>query len=241
MNSIKKTLTPLLLVCFTAILFSCNSAEQKEEPKKAADSPVVKVTTPVAAAFTPFDVLEITHSVKDYAVWRPLFNSDSTARKASGMQNIVVGRGVEKNNTILIALQVADVQKAKVFAADPRLKTVMEKGGVISKPDIEFFHVIRFNPDSKEKQWVIVTHKVKDFAAWLKVYDAEGAATRAANGLIDVVLARGIDDSNIVHLVFDIKDMEKAKARMNSPELKKIMMDAGVESAPKIAFYNSAD
>ena len=241
MNSIKKTLTPLLLVCFTATLFSCNNAEQKEEPKKAADSPVAKVTTPAAAAFTPFDVLEITHSVKDYAVWRPLFNSDSTARKASGMQDIVVGRGVEKNNTILIALQVSDVQKAKAFAADPRLKTVMEKGGVISKPDIEFFHVIRFNPDSKEKQWVIVTHKVKDFAAWLKVYDAEGVATRAANGLIDVVLARGIDDSNIVHIVFDIKDMEKAKARINSPELKKIMMDAGVESAPKIAFYNSAD
>jgi len=242
MNFIQKNFRPLLTACLATALFSCNnSAEKKEAPAKAADTTVATATPPAPAAFTPFDVLEITHTVKDYAVWRPLFNSDSTSRKASGMEDIVVGRGLEKNNDLVVVLKVSDVQKAKAFAADPRLKAVMDKGGVISKPDAAFFHVIRFNADSKEKQWVVVTHKVKDFDAWVKVFDAEGAATRASNGMIDVVLARGIDDPSIVHLVFDIKDMAKAKARMNSPELKKIMMDAGVEGMPKIAFYTSAE
>jgi len=117
----------------------------------------------------------------------------------------------------------------------------MEKGGVLSKPVIQFFHVIRFNPKSKEKQWVRVTHRVKDFDAWLKVFDNEGTENRASQGLIDVALGRGIDDPNIVALVFDIKDMTKAKASIFSEEKKKLMMSAGVEGKPDIKFYQTAE
>jgi hypothetical protein len=243
MKVIQKNNKVLLAICLAAALFSCNNVEPKKEPVKEIDSAVATTTapTPVPAAFTPFDIVEITHTVKDYTTWRPVFNTDSTARKASGMQDIVVGRGLDNNNNIMVALQIADVAKAKAFSTDPRLKAAMEKGGVISKPGVDFFHVLRFNPDSKEKQWVVVTHKVKDFDAWVKGFDAEGSATRASSGLIDVLLARGIDDSSIVHLVFDIKDMAKAKARMSSPDLKKIMMDAGVQGVPKIEFYTTAD
>jgi hypothetical protein len=117
----------------------------------------------------------------------------------------------------------------------------MDKAGVVSKPDIELFHVIRFNPDSKESQWVVVTHKVKDFDAWVKVFDAEGTATRATFGLVDLALARGVEDSNIVHIVFDIKDLAKAKARISDPALKKLMEDGGVVGVPKIEFYKTAE
>src|SRR6185437_14622673 len=110
-----------------------------------------------------------------------------------------------------------------------------------SKPDLEFFKVIRFNPNSHEKQWVVITHKVKDFDAWQKVFDTEGSAIRASDGLVDVVLARGIEDSNLVQIVFDITDMAKAKASMNSADKKKLMMSAGVEGAPKIEYFNTAE
>lgn len=242
MNFIQKKIASFVILSLATLLYACNNSdEKKEEPVKTADSAVSKTIAPNPAPFTPFDVLEITHTVKDYAAWKPVFDADSTARKANGMEGIVVGRSFEKNNNLLVVLKVSDVQKAKAFTADPRLKAAMDKGGVISKPNAEFFHVIRFNADSKEKQWVAITHKVKDFDTWLKAFDAEGSATRAANGMIDVVLSRGIDDPNIVHVVFDIKDMEKAKARINSPDLKKVMTDAGVISAPKIEFYTSAE
>lgn len=225
------------------VLFSCNEGNKetaKEEPVKTADTAIAapKAQEP---AFTPFDFVEINHTVKDFTKWKVAFDNDSTARKASGLEFIVIGRGAEKPNNLCIALTATDVQKAKAFTADPRLKVVMEKNGVISKPEINFYHAIRFNPESKEKQWVIITHKVKDFDAWVKVFDNEGTATRASFGLVDVLLARGVDDANEVHIVFDIKDMAKAKARMNDPALKKIMTDAGVEGAPKIKFYNTAE
>ncbi len=83
----------------------------------------------------------------------------------------------------------------------------------------------------------MVTHKVKDFDAWLKVYDGEGKATRASQGMVDRVLARGIDDPNIVHIVFAVTDMAKAKAAISSEAKKKLMTSAGVEGPPTIEFY----
>ena len=235
-----KRISSAFTILAMLVLAACNNSGENKTAAAGADT--VKAATPDTLkppAFKPFDVVEISHAVKDYSKWRPLFDNDSTARKASGMELIVVGRKNDKPNDLLIALQVSDTQKAKAFTADPRLKEVMAKGGVISKPDIAFYHVIRFNPDSKEKQWVLITHKVKDFDAWLKVFDGEGA-TRASYGLVDVALARGLDDPNTVHIVFDIKDMAKAKARMNDPALKKLMTEAGVEGAPKIVFYTTA-
>lgn len=49
--------------------------------------------------------------------------------------------------------------------------------------------------------------QVKKFDSRLKVYDGEGIAARAGEGISDTVLALGIDDSNMVGLVFDITDL----------------------------------
>jgi hypothetical protein len=233
----------LLALCFSALLFSCNDNTEKKEDATAtaADSTAATASTPAPAVFEPFDVMEISHKVKDYDKWKPAFNTDSTVRKANGIQDMVVGRSIDDPNKVIIALQVSDVQKAKNFGANPRLKEVMDKAGVISKPDVQFFHIIRFDPNSKEKTWVRVTHRVKDFDAWLKVYDNEGIANRASQGLIDVALGRGIDDPNIVTLVFDIKDLAKAKASISSEEKKKLMASAGVEGVPRIEFYKTAE
>ena len=240
MKKINTAFKPLLALCLLAAISSCNNntEQAKDDPAKKEDS---VTATPPVAAFKPFDVALVTHKVKDYAAWRPVFDADSANRKQNGMEQIVVARGADSPNNIMMAFKIADIQKAKDFAASPKLKESMKKAGVISRPDFEIFHVIRYNPGSKEKQWVDVTHKVKDFDAWLKVFDREGTATRADQGLIDVVLARNVDDSNTVHLVFDIKDMAKARARMNDPALKKIMIAAGVIGVPKIEFYTSAE
>jgi len=236
----KKTFSIAVLIL--VVLAACtNSGKKPASTTNAEETKMTSVETAKSPEFQPFDVVVRSNSVKDYTKWRSIFNADSTARKASGMELIVVGRGLEKNNDLVVVFKVADVQKAKAFFADPRFKPLMEKAGVISKPNSEFFHVIRFNADSNEKQWVTITHQVKDFDAWLKVFDGEGAATRATYGLVDVALARGIDNPNLIHIVFDIKDMAKAKARIGDPALQKLMMDAGVEGAPKIEFYSQGE
>lgn len=240
MKKINKTFRLLITLTLFAVISSCNNNSEttKDEASTTADN---IVTAPVAPDFKPFDVAVVTHKVKNYAAWRPVFNADSAHRIDNGMETLAVARGADDSSMVMMAFNIADVQKAKAFAADPKLKETMEKAGVISKPDFEFLHVIRFNPDANEKQWVDVTHKVKDFDAWLKVFDEQGAAARADGGLYDVVLARGIEDSDMVHLVFDIKDMAKAKATMSSEELKQLMGRAGVEGTPKIVFYKGAE
>jgi hypothetical protein len=190
---------------------------------------------------TSFDVVEIIHTVKDYAVWRPYFDTDSTIRNQSGLHTVAVAKNIDSTNNIFIVFKMDDLAKAKTFAADPRLKDVMQKAGVISKPNISFWHVIRMNPDSHEKQSVIITHRVKDFDAWVKVFDKEGKDARASQGLYDVVLLRGIEDPNMVQLVFDIKDLAQAKAAIYSDDKKKLMMSAGVQGKPTVAFYTDAD
>lgn len=237
------TFSKLLSFGMMVLLFSCTGTK-KEEPTEVPVVPTDTAITMKAApepVFVPFDLAEIEHTVKDYDKWRPFFNADSSVRKSNGLEDIVVGRGIDKANNLVIAMKVNDLAKARAFSADPKLKEVMNKAGVTSKPAIGFFHVLRFDSKQDEKQWVLVTHKVKDFDAWLKVFDNEGSANRASQGLYDVVLARGIDDSSLVHLVFDIKDMARAKASLLSEEKKKLMMSAGVEGVPKIEFYSTAE
>ena len=219
------------------LLFSCN---KKQEPiiEPTQETTATPVEKPVVAEFKPINVITIKHTVKDYSKWKLLFDNDSVARNESGMKLITVSRGIDYPNDINIAFEIQDVQKAKDFAANPRLKAVMQKGGVISAPIIDYVNVIRMDKEvMKLKNYVEVTHKVKDFDAWLKVYDAEGPAKRESEGMIDCVLARNIDDPTIVNLVFVITDIAKAKAAIYSEEKKKLMMSAGVEGKPRILFY----
>lgn len=245
MKKINLVLKSLLALSLIAAISSCNSGSQTkdETPAKTADTTAASAepTPPQPPETKPMVVALMTHTVKDYGKWRPIFDADSNNRKASGMGTIVVGREIDHPNNIMIAFTIDDVQKVKDFSNRPELKEKMQKAGVISKPDVSLLNIIRFNKDSHEKQWVDVSHKVKNFDAWLKVFDAEGSAKRASVGLVDVVLARGVEDSNLVHLVFDITDMAKAKASMSSAEKKKLMMSAGVEGTPKIEFYKEAE
>ena len=62
-------------------------------------------------------------------------------------------------------------------------------------------------------------------------------AARSANGIVDRGMARNVDDPNTVTVLFAVTDMAKAKAHVASPELKKIMTDAGVDGPPTITWF----
>jgi hypothetical protein len=233
----------ILAISIASILFACNNnpSDKKEDSKVVSDS-TVKVAAVPAGPTLPFDVVTIYHSVKDYKTWRPVFDADSARRKASGFSFVAIEQDAEKPNNVKIVLSVSDLAKAKAFGADPGLKEAMDKGGVTSKPEMKFWKIVRFSPENQKAldTRVEIVHKVKDFNAWLKGYDAEGPATRAANGMSDIALGRGIDDSTLVHIVFEVNDLAKVKARLADPALKKIMTDAGVVGKPTITFYKDS-
>jgi len=235
MKNVKKFLVPVLLLVFTVAFLSCkkNKTEKMETEEGMPMDTVAEV-----AAFEPFKVIVIKHKVADYDKWRKGYDAHDSVRQAYGISHYVIGRGMDDRNTVIVIDKMNDVTKAKEFSAMPSLKEAMKKAGVIGSPEFAYYEVIR-NDDSKInlKDRLMVTHRVKDFDAWLKVYDAEGVAKRMEEGLIDRGMARSIDDPNMVTLVFAISDMEKAKAAINSEAKKKLMTEAGVEGSPKMFYY----
>ena len=185
-----------------------------------------------------FNVLIVRHPVKDYAMWRPKYDAHDSVRTAYGMTHMTVGRGVDDPNMILVANRVSDVQKAKDFAAMPELKAVMDSAGVSGPPTIQYMHSVRFDTTTNSsRDRLIVTARVKDYDTFLKTFDTEGRKVRMEHGLVDRGLGRDIDDPNVVYIVFAVTDKEKAMARLQSEDLKKIMMESGVEGQPDFFWY----
>ena len=239
MRNIRNFLKPVLILVFTVAFLSCkDNKSEKAEPEeaKAVD------TTSTVAEFDPFKVIVIKHKVADYDKWRKEYDAHDSIRKVYGISHYMVGRGVDDANMIVVINKFSDVLKAKEFSVLPNLKDAMKKGGVTGKPEFFYYDVIRNDPtEIDQKDRLMIKHRVKDFDAWLKVYDAEGIVKRMEEGFIDRGLAQSIDDPNMVALVFAITDMKKAKTNITSEAKKKLMMDAGVEGTPEMFFYKIVD
>ena len=234
-----KRISVILAAGMILLSFACNNkkedkTEDKTHEKMVEETPAIAPVT----AFEPFKVVAVQHKVAKFDAWRTAYNAHDSMQHAYGLTPYGLGRGLEDSNMVYAVLKMDDVQKAKEFSKLPNLKEVMKKAGVTGPPVFHYINVIRDdNSKIDYSDRVMVMHKVKDFDAWLKVYDGEGMEARKANGLLDRGLGRDVDDPNMVYIVFAITDMTKAKARMNSPELKKLMTDAGVEGKPTFNFF----
>ena len=134
--------------------------------------------------------------------------------------------------------KIEDVDKAKTYFNSPKVKAAMAKAGVNLSPGFNYGVMVRRNDAPTDSTYhLAITHHVKDFDVWLKAFDAEGSSNRAAAGLVDGGIARNYYDSNTVSVFFVVTDMAKARARVASPELKKVMADAGVDGTPTIRWY----
>ncbi len=81
--------------------------------------------------------------------------------------------------------------------------------------------------------YLLVRHRVADFAAWKRVYDLH-KKVRDAAGLKERHLFRGIEGSNEVIILFETRDLKRAHDFMQSAELKTRMEEAGVLEKPDL-------
>jgi quinol monooxygenase YgiN len=82
-------------------------------------------------------VVIVTHEVKDYTAWRKGFDADEPNRKQAGFKVSGVFADVGKPNLVSIIGEFPSAAAAKAFTTSPKLKEVMEKAGVIGKPDVK--------------------------------------------------------------------------------------------------------
>lgn len=85
--------------------------------------------------------------------------------------------------------------------------------------------------------YLLVRHKVSDFADWKRGYDAH-LPKRDEAGLAEKYLLRGAHDPNEVILLFAAQDVNRAKAFAESADLRETMQKVGVVDKPDIYFLN---
>jgi hypothetical protein len=83
--------------------------------------------------------------------------------------------------------------------------------------------------------FVLVRHKVRDFAEWKRGYDAH-LPKRTEAGLTENYLLRGANDPNEVILLLEAKDQNRAKAFVESADLRETMQKVGVVDKPDVYF-----
>ena len=83
--------------------------------------------------------------------------------------------------------------------------------------------------------YLIIRHKVADFAKWKPVYDSHASA-RSNAGLKEERVLRNTENQNEVVLLFSAQDLNKAKQWGASDDLRQRMQQAGVSDKPDIWF-----
>jgi hypothetical protein len=93
-----------------------------------------------SAAGAPVTVI-VTHEVKDYAAWRKGFDADDANRKKAGFSVSSVYVDVRNPKLVSVVGGFSSAEAAEAFMKNPKLKEVMEKAGVVGKPEMKMLAV----------------------------------------------------------------------------------------------------
>jgi hypothetical protein len=116
-----------LLLLAAMSLFLAVGVSAKDAMKKATSGGKVMVI--------------VTHEVKDYATWRKGYDADGPNRKKAGFKVSGVYADVNNPNMVSVVGEFPNAAAAEAFITSPKLKEVMEKVGVVGKPDIKMLTV----------------------------------------------------------------------------------------------------
>jgi len=80
----------------------------------------------------------VRHAVKDFTKWKPAFDADKSARQAAGLKELNLWRNADEPHEVILLFEVADLAKAKAFAASVEMRDKMTASGVMGRPEIVF-------------------------------------------------------------------------------------------------------
>lgn len=86
-------------------------------------------------------------------------------------------------------------------------------------------------------RFLLIRHKVKNFATWKEGYDAH-APKRAEAGLTEKYVLRSTHEPNEVVVLLEAQDIGRAEAFAESADLREAMQRVGVVDKPDVYFLN---
>ncbi len=227
------------------LLSSCNSGDDKKTEETTTNTATETTTAAEKAPETTApaklsNVMIMQFKVADFAKWQSKYElkERDSIRRASGLTSYLVGRGLDDPNKVFVVLKLEDANKAKELTASKGMKDRMKEAGVTGTPTFHYLEVVMDdNSTIEQTNRLMMTHKVKDWDAFKNEFDKH-KQVRLDAGLIDRAIGHPIDDPHEAILVFAVTDMAKAKAFLQSKDLKDKMEKAGVEGKPVSFFYN---
>ncbi len=85
--------------------------------------------------------------------------------------------------------------------------------------------------------YLFCKHRVKDYAKWRRVFDADAAAQRES-GLRLLHVLRDTADPNLVVMLFRAEELDKARAFTETPAAGESAESSGVGGAVEILFLS---
>jgi quinol monooxygenase YgiN len=79
----------------------------------------------------------------------------------------------------------------------------------------------------------IISHPVKDYAAWRKVYDSAEPLRQQA-GITGAEVFRDPKDEKLLTIIHRFPTLDAAQGFLGNPDLKDAMMKAGVSAPPTV-------
>ena len=91
----------------TLLIIGCGGNADKTEaktPDSASSTTAIEQSNIVT---TTQHMMEIKHKVSNYAKWKPVYDSDDSARLANGIHKYVISRGTQDSNMIMVAFKTS--------------------------------------------------------------------------------------------------------------------------------------
>ena len=179
----------------------------------------------------------LTHRVEDVDRWKAGFDDHEPARRAAGILGHHINRAQDDPHVITLFLPLSDLDQAKAFTSSPDLGEVMQKVGVVSRPEIQWLQPIRQEVVShRQLPAFLLRHHVADFDTWLAGY-AAAAELRQFAGIIGHAANRSLDDPSLITVYHQAETFDALHSFLADPQTLAGMQEAGVTSEPEVTFH----
>ena len=228
----------------TGMLMLLSSCGSGDDTKTEDTTATATTTTETAPETTPSpklsNVMIMQFKVADFAKWHSMFEAKDrdSIRRSYGLTNYVAGQGLDDPKKVIVLLKMEDANKAKELTGSQGMKDRMKEAGVTGTPSFSYLQVVMDdNSTIPQTNRLLMTEKLKDWDAWKKEFD-QNKQLRTDGGLIDRLIGHDVNDNHQASIIFAVTDLAKAKAFLQSKELKDKMEKAGVEGKPVPFYYN---
>ena len=80
----------------------------------------------------------VRHKVADFSNWKETFDGSASFRKMGGSKGGVVFRNANDPAEVFVLLEWESMDKARQFMTNDALPKIMERAGVVDRPDAYF-------------------------------------------------------------------------------------------------------